>query len=503
MADSRLTAPVVGRVVGPLIFLLMMLTDGGDLTNSGKKVVAVVLWMAAWWMTEAAPLAVTAMLPLILFPLLGVRGVRDVAPNYSDQMVFLFLGGFILALAVERSGLHRRFALAILDSIGASPRRLVWGFLIATAVLSMWLSNTATALMMLPIAAGVASRLDNARAPARLMLAVAYGASIGGIGTLVGTPPNLVLAGMAPSLVPGAQPITFGGWMLFGVPLVVLFLPLVGLQLGRGLPTVSGHDPGLAAERRNLGPMTSFERRVAVLFGVTAVAWVTRAGLDFGFVSIPGWSGILAGWGVVPDARMISDAVPAIIAAVLAALLPSGNANGARMLSWEEIQQGVPWGILLLFGGGFAIADSVRAAGVDEWLATRLQDLSVLPLPLAILSVCLITTSATELTSNTATATLLMPVMAALATVLGVHPYLLMVPATVSASCAFMLPVATPPNAIVIGSGLVSAGDFVREGIWLNLIGAFLTTIAVLTIGRWVLPLEEFRIESLSRASSV
>ncbi len=489
MTETRLSTPVIGRVVGPLVFLIVMLTSGGGLSSAGQRVAAVVLWMAVWWMTEAAPLAVTSMLPLVLFPLLGVRDVRDVAPNYSDEMVFLFLGGFILALAVERSGLHRRIALAILDTIGASPKRLVWGFLVATAALSMWLSNTATALMMLPIAAGVASRLDGEKAPARMMLAVAYGASIGGIGTLVGTPPNLVLAGMAPNLVADITPLTFGGWMLFGVPFVALFLPVVGLQLGRGLSGGSGHDPGLAAERAALGAMTPAERRVAVLFGVTAVAWITRGGLDFGFVSVPGWAGVLAGWGVIPDAGMITDAVPAIAAAVLATLLPSGDPSGRRMLSWEEIQHGVPWGVLLLFGGGFAIADSVRAAGVDQWLAVRLEDLSALPLPLVILSVCLITTSATEFTSNTATATLLMPVMAALASVLGVHPYLLMVPATVSASCAFMLPVATPPNAIVIGSGKVSAREFFREGLWLNLVGAILTTLVVLTLGQWVLPL--------------
>jgi len=489
MSSSRLSVPLVGRILGPTVFLLLMLTSGGDLSHAGKRVVAVVLWMAVWWVTEAAPLAVTAMLPLVLFPLLGVRGVREVAPNYTDQMVFLFLGGFILALAVERSGLHRRFALAILDTVGGSPRRLVWGFLIATAFLSMWLSNTATTLMILPIAAGVASRLESEKAPVRLMLAVAYGASIGGIGTLVGTPPNLVLAGMAPSLLPDLKPLTFGNWMLFGVPFVFLFLPVIGLQLGRGLSAGAAHDPGVAGERRKLGPMTAAERRVAVLFGVTALAWVTRAQLDFGIFSIPGWSGVLEGWGVIPDAKLITDAVPAVAAAVLATLLPSGAGEGRRMLSWEEIQRGVPWGVLLLFGGGFAIADSVRAAGVDRWLATRLHDLSVLPLPLVVLSICLITTSATELTSNTATATLLMPVMAALAEVLGVHPYLLMVPATVSASCAFMLPVATPPNAIVIGSGQVSARDLFREGIWLNLVGAILTTVAVLTLGRLVLPL--------------
>ena len=481
--DPRWSSVVVGRWLGPLIFLLILVVPIDGLHGEPKRVAAAVLWMAVWWVTEAAPLAVTAMLPLVLFPLLAVRGIRQVAPNYSDQMIFLFLGGFILALAVERSGLHKRIALAVLDAVGSSPRRLVWGFLIATAVLSMWLSNTATALMMLPIAAGVASRIEHPGAPTRMMLAVAYGASVGGIGTLVGTPPNLVLAGMAPTLVEGLPPLTFGGWMSFGVPFVLLFLPVVGLQLSRGLPRGVNRDPGLEAERLALGPVTPRERRVAVLFTLTAVAWVTRSGFAFGSASLPGWSELL------PDPRLVTDAVPAVAAAIAATLLPSGDGLGGRILRWREVQKGVPWGVLLLFGGGFAIADAVRATTLDGWLAARLHGLGGLPVPLVVLSICLITTSATELTSNTATATLLMPVMAALSQVLDVHPYLLMVPATISASCAFMLPVATPPNAVVIGSGLVRATDLFREGIWLNIAGAIVTTFAVLTFGRFVLPM--------------
>jgi sodium-dependent dicarboxylate transporter 2/3/5 len=473
----------IGRVLGPFVFLTILVIPTGALEGDAKRVAAAALWMAVWWMTEAAPLAVTSMLPLVLFPVLSIRGIREVAPNYADHMIFLFLGGFILALAVEQSGLHRRVALAVLDAVGSSPKRLVWGFLVATAVLSMWLSNTATALMMLPIVAGVASRIDHPAAPTRLMLAVAYGASVGGIGTLVGTPPNLVLAGMAPSLVESLVPLTFGGWMAFGVPFVMLFLPVVGLQLSRGLPTSTRRASGLAEERAALGPLRPREKRVAVLFSLTALAWITRAGLDFGKLAIPGWSALL------PDPNLVSDAVPAVAAAIVATLLPSGDRDGLRLLRWREIQHGVPWGVLLLFGGGFAIADGVRASGLDQWMAGRLQGLADLPLPLVVLSVCLITTFATELTSNTATATLLMPVMAALSAVLDVHPYLLMVPATLSASCAFMLPVATPPNAVVIGSGKVTARDLCREGIWLNLAGAVLITIAVLTFGRLALPI--------------
>jgi sodium-dependent dicarboxylate transporter 2/3/5 len=479
----------IGRWLGPATFFALWLVPLGGLDGSPKRLLAVVAWMAVWWVTEAVPLAATSLLPLVLFPLFDLRSVRDVAPNYANHMVFLFLGGFVLALAVERSGLHRRVALAILAAVGSSPKRLVWGFLLAAAALSMWLSNTATALMMLPIAGAVTRRIDTPGTASRVFLAVAYGASIGGIGTLVGTPPNLVLAGMAPSLVPGIEPITFGGWMLFGVPFVMLFLPVVGLFLGRGLPSGTGLEAGFSSERRALGAITPQERRVAVLFSVTALAWVTRGGLDFGAVVIPGWSELLVRSGLLSDPKMVTDAVPAIAAAILTTLLPSGAGDGRPLMRWREIQTGVPWGVLLLFGGGFAIADCVRAAALDTWLAESLSGLGVLPLPLLILCICLITTTATELTSNTATATLLMPVMAALAAVLGVHPYLVMVPAVVSASCAFMLPVATPPNAIVIGSGRVGVQDLFHEGLWLNLIGAVLTTIVVLTLGRLVLPM--------------
>ncbi len=475
---------VVGRLAGPAVFGVLLLLPAGDLGPEGLRVAAAVAWMAVWWVTEAVPLAITSLLPLVLFPLLSVRGVRDVAPNYTEHMVFLFLGGFVLALAVERSGLHRRLALGILHRLGSSPRRLVWGFLLATALLSMWLSNTATTLMMLPIAAGVVDRAGGGRPATRIFLAVAYGASIGGLGTLIGTPPNLVLAGMAPGLVPGITPLTFGGWMLFGVPLVVLLLPVAGLLLSRGLSReATGAREALRAERRSLGRLSPRERRVAVLFGLTALAWITRSGMTFGSLHLPGWSGLFA------DPRSVSDAVPAVAAAILAALVPSGGGDRRPLVSWEEIRHGVPWGVLLLFGGGFAVADAVGAAGVDHWLAGRLHSLAVLPVPLMVLAVTLIATGATELTSNTATATLLMPVMAALAKVLEVPPYLLMVPAAVACSCAFMLPVATPPNAIVIGSGHVTAPDLFREGIRLNLAAAAIIAVLTLTLGRLVLPL--------------
>ncbi|HEY5658786.1 MAG TPA: SLC13 family permease [Myxococcota bacterium] len=474
------------QLLGPALFLVLYFVPTGALEGPAKTVAAAIAWMAVWWVSGAAPLAITSLLPLILFPLLGVRPIREVAPNYSDHMIFLFLGGFVLALAVERSGLHKRLALAIVGALGASPRRLVWGFLLATGALSMWLSNTATALMMLPIAAGVAERVTTGRAATRLFLAVAFGASIGGLGTLIGTPPNVVLAGMAPDLVPGLPTLSFGGWMLFGLPLVGCLMPVAGLLLGRGLSREGSPEAAanLRRERAELGPLRSEERRAAILFGATALLWVTRSGMAFGSFSVPGWSALL------PDPDLVSDAVPAIAAAVLAALLPAGGDQGSRpLVTWKEIRHGVPWGVLLLFGGGFALADAVATSGLDDWLAGRLGDLASLPTPLMVLSLCLVAMGATELTSNTATAALLMPILAALSRVLELPPYLLMAPAIVSCSCAFMLPVATPPNAIVIGSGHVTALQLFREGVKLNLISAVVITLLALTYGRLVLPM--------------
>jgi sodium-dependent dicarboxylate transporter 2/3/5 len=487
-AGSR-RAAAAGRWIGPLLFLGLFLLPTGSLAGDAKTVAAVVAWMALWWVSDAAPLAATALLPLVLFPLLGVRAVGDVAPRYGDDMVFLFFGGFVVALAVESAGLHRRLAVAILLALGTSARRLVWAFLLVTAGMSMWLSNTATTLMMLPIAAGVVERTGATdRVPSgpatRIFLAIAYGASIGGLATLIGTPTNVVLAGMAPSLVPGLAPLTFGGWMLFGVPLVAALLPLAGLLLARGLP---GDDaPGVAdvlrREHAALGPVSPPERRAALLFCVTAVAWVTRARMDLGAFALPGWSQLL------DDPNLVGDAVPAVAAAIAATIIPRRDSKGGALVSWNDIQHGVPWGALLLFGGGFAIADGMHSSGLDTWLASRLDVLAALPFAAMILAVCLVSMAATELTSNTAVATLLLPIMAAIAGPLGVPPYLLMVPTAVACSCAFMLPVATPPNAIVIGSGHVTARDLLLEGLRLNALSALLITALVLTLGRAVLP---------------
>ncbi|RMF25798.1 MAG: SLC13/DASS family transporter, partial [Deltaproteobacteria bacterium] len=416
------------------------------------------------------------------FPLLDIEPVREVTPNYTNHMVFLFLGGFVLAQAVERSGLHRRLALATLATMGGSAKRQVWAFLLTTATLSMWLSNTATTLMMLPIAAGVAEHLEQPRAATRMFLAIAFGASIGGVGTLVGTPPNLVLAGMAPRLVPTLPALTFGGWMLLGIPVVVVLLPLAGVLLGRGLAPGELSLESIARARAALGPLSAHERRVAALFAATALAWVTRSGMRVGSLNVPGWSSLLA------DPKLVSDAVPAIAATILATIIPAGGDRRGPLVSWSDAQRGVPWGILLLFGGGFALADGVHQAALDGWMAARLSALEAFPLWTAVFAVVAMAAFVTNLTSNTATTTLLLPVMAALAEVLHAPPYLLMAAATIAASCAFVLPVATPPNAIVIGSEHVGARDLFREGLLLNLISLAVVTALVLAIGPAVLP---------------
>lgn len=473
---------MVGRILGPLVFVGILFLPSGALGSSGLRVAAVGAWMAIWWVTEAVPLAITSMLPLVLFPLMAVRSVRDVAPNYADNMIFLFFGGFVLALAVERSSLHKRVALATLHTVGGSPRRLVWGFLIVTAALSMWLSNTATTLMLLPIGMAVASRIEDPKTPVRMLLAIAFGASIGGLGTLVGTPPNLVLAGMAPNLVPNLPPLSFGAWMLLGVPLVIVLLPVAGLLLGRGLPRTKVSTEEIQKERAALGDLTTAEGRAAILFVATALAWITRSGMSMGSLHIPGWASLL------PNPKLVSDAVPAVAAAILATIIPAGRGRRRPLVTWDEVRHGVPWGILLLFGGGFALADGVHASKLDVWLAGRLEGLHTLPIWAVVFIVVLLTAFVTNLTSNTATATLMMPVMAALAEGLHASPYLLMASATVAASCAFVLPVATPPNAIVMGSGRVSSLDLFREGILLNLIAIVITTVLCLILAPLVLP---------------
>ncbi|MBZ0270970.1 anion permease [bacterium] len=490
-----------GFLLGITLFLTGVLTPPpAGMAPEAWRMAGVALLMACWWISEAAPIAVVALLPLVLFPVLRIMPAKETATAFGDDMIFLFLGGFMIASALERCGLHRRIALFVIRLIGSGPPRVVFGFMLATALLSMWISNTATTLMMLPMALAVARQLYPDEAPespaARefgqaLMLGLAYAASIGGVATLIGTPPNIVFSGFFHSMYPGAPRITFAGWMLFGLPFSAAMLPIAWGVVTRKLRKLdpSAHAGHAARDviRREidaLGAMTSAERRVGAIFLVTAAAWMFRAPMDFGGFRIPGWSGVL------PEPAWITDGTVAIFMGVLLFLVPSGVSAGGdpgdaggRLLSWKSFETRAPWGVLLLFGGGFALAKGFTATGLSEWIGAGVAGLSAVPTPLLVVIVCLAMTFLTEVTSNTATATMIMPILGAAAASLGKNPILLMAPAAVSASCAFMLPVATPPNAVVFGSGRVSIPAMARAGFVLNIAGVAVVTLLLYLLG--------------------
>lgn len=470
-----------GFVLGPLLavagYLLIPGADAGGLAPGGRAAAAVGVLMAVWWLTEAMPLAVTALLPLALFPLLGVSPIRATAAAYGSDIIFLFMGGFILGLSMERWGLHRRIALSIVLAVGTGPERLVAGFLLASATLSMWISNTATAIILAPVAISVvglmmqkadAASVGTARNFATcLVLAVAYGASIGGAGTLIGSPPNLVVASFADTQL-GCD-ISMLEWMRFGVPAMLVMLPLTWLLLTRiafRMPagSMDGGRDRILAERRALGPMSSAEKRIGMVFVAAALAWMLRPQL--------------AVWLQLP---WLNDASIAIGAALLLFMLPA--ADGQRIMNWGHAER-LPWGVLLLFGGGLSLAHGLSSQQVDLFIADGFSRLGQVPLWLLIACGTTMAIFLSELASNTAIATTFAPVMAAAALGLGIPVMPLLIALGLGASYAFMLPVGTPPNAIAFGSGHVSVAQMARAGLMLNLMGIVLITVLALSLGR-------------------
>lgn len=473
----------IGLVLGPALFILFIFAIDLDPANPAvSRTAAAAILVAVWWITEALPIPATSLLPLVLFPFLGVMKGKAVASNYMNSSIFLFMGGFLIALTIERWNLHRRIALAILNLLGDRPRRLILGFMIATAFLSMWISNTATTMMMLPIGIAVAIKVEEGstdpvfrtRFPLALMLAIAYSASIGGIGTLIGTPPNLAFSRIYAISFKDAPPITFADWLLMALPLVIIFLGVSWFMLVRVLVPVA--NKGFAGGRElirkeydDLGPISTPERRTAIIFALVALLWITRSNIDLGSIMIPGWSNLLGLKGLVDDGTV------AIGVGVLLFIIPSGTGSGKFLLNWDTAVK-LPWGILLLFGGGFALANGFMESGLSEWIGTRLSVIADVSPVLMVAGTSALLTFLTELTSNTGTTEMILPVLAALSVAMNIHPLLLMLPATMSASCAFMLPVATPPNAIVFGSGRVPIARMAAVGIVLNLIGIVLIT---------------------------
>jgi sodium-dependent dicarboxylate transporter 2/3/5 len=459
--------PRAGLLLGPILFAAMLLAPAPDgLSAAGWRAAAVGALMAAWWVTEAVPIAATALLPLPLFPLLGVAKIDAAAAPYANPLIFLFMGGFLLALAMQRWELHRRIALGVVRAMGTRPAHLVGGFMAATALISMWVSNTATAVMMLPIGISVTELVlpkggegkageEERGFAAALMLGIAYAASIGGFATLIGTPPNALLAGFVRE--PYGREIGFGEWMLVGVPLMLLVLPLTWLLLVRGAfrvraPEIPGGRELIEREIAGLGPMSRPEWTVLAVFGAAAVLWVVHP--------------FLRGW--VPEGAL-SDAGIGVGAALLLFVLPAGRARGGFVLDAGAFAR-LPWEVLLLFGGGLSLADALTGTGVAKWIGAALGGVGALPLPLVVAVVCAVIVLLSEVASNTAVAAALLPVVGSLALGIGQDPLLLAIPAALAASCGFMLPVATPPNAIAYGTGHVTVPQMARAGAWLDAI---------------------------------
>jgi len=447
-----------------------------------RNALALALLMGAWWMTEALPLGVTALLPLALYPFLGIMTTKEVSPRYADHLVFLFMGGFLVALAMQEWNLHKRIALHTIALMGAGPRKLLFGFMAATAFLSMWISNTATTIMILPIGLGVIRKIQGegeGKEPGDfhygtiLMLGIAYSASIGGIATLVGTPPNLVFSGVFARFFPHLPEVTFARWFLLVAPLTAVFFAALflflafGLLRRRDLPSLPGKEY-LAKELESLGPLSGPEKRVLFVFVLTALLWIFRADIRAGSFVIPGWAGLLGLQGKVQDSTV------AVAMGILLFLLPAGRGRGDRPILRLRALLDLPWDILLLFGGGFALAEGIQKTGLAATIGRQLTFLGHLHPFFLLLVVALVLAFLTEFTSNTAVATTMLPILAGLSRDLHLDPMILMVPATVAASCAFLLPVATPPNAIVFGTRYIPIGKMVRVGLVLEFLFALL-----------------------------
>ncbi len=491
--NNRIIKNYYGLISGLLVFFaFLFFIPDSSMPEQVKKMAGSALLMAIWWITEAIPIPVTAILPIVLFPLLKIMPTGQVTVNYGHHLIFLFLGGFIIALTIERWNLHKRIALKIIHFVGTNQRLIILGFMIATAFLSMWISNTATTMMMIPIGMAIITQISSSKGDSpfirgknnfalALMLGIAYAASIGGISTIIGTPPNVVFVGILKSTFPAAPEISFLQWMLFALPFSLIFLPLAWFYLVYIAAPVNKTSAEktksevITQELKNLGPMSPAEKATLTIFLTTGVLWLLRSDIDIGTFHIRGWASLLGLKGLVHDSTV------AIAMAVLTFIIPAGEDREGKqqfLMEWQWAKR-VPWGILLLFGGGFALASGFQESGLTHWLGEQLKTLHFLPLGVIILIVCAMATFTTEFASNTAMASTLLPILASLSVALGINPIILMVPATISCSTAFMLPIATPPNAIVFGSGYLQIRDMVKVGLIMNILGLILIFIVV------------------------
>lgn len=469
-----------GWLLGPLALGLTFMLDAPEgLSEEGWKTLGTALLMAIWWITEPIPIAATALLPLVLFPLLGLGGIKDVAAPYANPLVFLFLGGFLIALAMQRWNLHKRLAIHLIQALGTRPTRVIAGFLLTGALTSMWVSNTATAMMMLPIATSVVAlvttgeRSSHQNLGPALMLAVAYGATTGGMATLIGTPPNALLAGYMGKIYD--VDIGFGQWMLIGLPVTFLALPVVYFVLTRIAFRLSNQEiPGmrelLDRERRQLGQFGKGETVVAGVFVCTAICWIFRP------------------W-IAAKIPMISDTTIAMGGALALFCIPIEPRKGVFALDWDATKN-LPWGVLLLFGGGLSLAGMISEHQLSEYLGNLTTGLGGLPVVLIVGLLCFGILMLTELTSNTGTAATFIPIIAAVAISLGQNPLLFLVPTALAANCSYMMPVGTPPNAIVFGSGLITLPQMARAGMLLNVLLVPIVVVVLWLLGPYVFDIQ-------------
>ena len=459
----------VGLFAGPILFVFILLFFKAEgLSKEGVATFAIGTWIAIWWITEAIPISATALLPFVLFPLTGVMTVKGVSSAFANQMIFLFLGGFMLAAAIEKTNLHKRIALTIIYQIGSNWNKVTLGFMIATAFLSMWISNTATAVMMLPIGLAVISQIKaegeiKKSMGQSLMLAIAYGCSVGGVATIIGTPTNVIFVGIVEEIY--GQTISFTEWMLLGLPFSTVMLTIGWFYLTKVVfpVTVEGIPGGKKAIKEQLtalGKISYQEKSVLFVFILVALCWITSS---------------LVLKKILPG---INDTLIAIAGAISLFILPSGEKRKIGIINWQTAET-IPWGILLLFGGGLALAEGFKVSGLAQWIGSQLTLFKTLPAIVLVLAIIAVVNFLTEITSNVATAAMLMPVLAALALSINVHPYFLMIAATIAASCAFMLPVATPPNAVVFGSGLLTIPKMMRAGFRMNIISIVVATLLI------------------------
>ncbi|MCA8900068.1 MAG: SLC13/DASS family transporter [Hyphomonas sp.] len=486
----------IGLILGLAIPVLMLLTGPpADLTPIAWVTAALLVTMASWWATEAIPIPATSLLPLFVLPtaaaiightdggtdaaILAQLTPKVIGASYADHIVLLLLGGFIVALGVERWNLHKRVALNIVDRVGTSPGALVFGFMLATALISMWISNTATSLMMVPIALSAASALrdTSGKFTTAVLLGVCYAASIGGVATPIGTPTNLIALKWLQEQT--GTSIGFWQWMTFGIPAAALLVPAAWWSVTRGLNRASGGQAMAASVHQDLldlGPMTVPERRIAMVFAVIAALWVFRLPIAEALSA--------AGYPRLMDYGGQADMMIAIFGAVLVFLVPAGGGERRALMTWEEAVK-LPWGVLILFGGGIALGNAMKTTGLSDWVGHRLEVLSIFP-PLMIVAITVaLVIFLTEVTSNVATMTTLAPIIGSLAVAVGAAPEALFAPVAVAASCAFMLPVATAPNAVIYATGHVTISDMIRRGFRLNLFGVVIIT----AVGYWIAPL--------------